>query len=260
MMLARLNDAWMREYAVPIAVTVLLHFVLLLWLSGDFHSPPEPPKVSQPKYIKLTTDFSQKQKEKKKPVKKAPPKKKDKPLPKTKKVPKKVKEKSVPLKKKKDDDKLKKQKEELEKKKKAQEEERLRKQAELEKKRREDELLSNLPDEIEPDEPEIDTSADEKTAQSYMSAIRDAVAANWSRPPSARNGMQVTLRIQLVPTGQVVNVSIVKSSGNNAFDRSAVAAVDKAEKFPELQELESRIFEQYYRRFDIVFRPEDLRL
>ena len=53
---------------------------------------------------------------------------------------------------------------------------------------------------------------------------------------------------------------MAESSGNDAFDRSAVAAVDKTETFPELRELEPHIFEKYYRRFKLVFNPEDLRL
>src|SRR5690606_4528896 len=71
-------------------------------------------------------------------------------------------------------------------------------------------------------------------AQSYMSAIAQRIEQNWSRPPSARNGMQCELRIQLVPTGRVVNVDVIKSSGDSLFDRSAVQAVKKAEQFPEV--------------------------
>lgn len=95
---------------------------------------------------------------------------------------------------------------------------------------------------------------------SYMDVIRQAVEQNWSRPPSARNDMQVELAIQLIPNGQVVDVSIARSSGNDAFDRSAVAAVRKAERFPELQELPAHVFDAHFRRFKLLFRPEDLRL
>jgi colicin import membrane protein len=72
--------------------------------------------------------------------------------------------------------------------------------------------------------------------------------------------MQVTLQIDLVPTGAVVAVNVVSSSGNDAFDRSAVAAVYQTERFDELKQLESRVFERYYRRFSLLFNPGDLRL
>ena len=39
--------------------------------------------------------------------------------------------------------------------------------------------------------------------------IQAAVIGRWTRPPSARNGMVSILSIQLVPTGEVVGVSVV---------------------------------------------------
>ncbi len=97
------------------------------------------------------------------------------------------------------------------------------------------------------------------TAQSYMSVISQRIEQNWSRPPSARNGMQCELRIQLVPTGRVVNVDVTQSSGNALFDLSAVQAVKKAEQFPEIKDMPPEVFERYYRELTLVFRPQDLR-
>ena len=59
--------------------------------------------------------------------------------------------------------------------------------------------------------------------------------------------------------GEVVSVQVLRSSGNSAFDRSAVNAVEKAGAFPELQQLPGREFEKTFRRFRLLFRPEDLR-
>ena len=105
---------------------------------------------------------------------------------------------------------------------------------------------------------QVAMSADDLAA-SYAALIQQTVVGYWSRPPSARNGMEVLLALQLIPTGEVVSVSVVKSSGNTAFDRSAVNAVQKAEQFPELKNLSSRDFEKTFRRFRLLFRPEDLR-
>ncbi|BFM07404.1 cell envelope integrity protein TolA [Halioxenophilus aromaticivorans] len=100
----------------------------------------------------------------------------------------------------------------------------------------------------------------EATAQSYVAVIARRVEQFWSRPPSARKGMQCELLIQLVPTGRVVNVTVAKSSGNAAFDRSAEQAVLKAEQFKELRDVPSPVFEQYFRELRLVFNPQDLRL
>jgi colicin import membrane protein len=100
---------------------------------------------------------------------------------------------------------------------------------------------------------------DAELVASYTSIIDDKVSANWSRPSSARNGMSALVRIQLVPTGKVINVSVVKSSGDSAFDRSAEQAVHKTDSFPELKDMPIRVFEQNFRVFTLYFEPEDLR-
>ena len=103
------------------------------------------------------------------------------------------------------------------------------------------------------------TATAAEMAASYASLIQQTVINYWSRPPSARNGMEALLAIQLIPTGEVVRVSVLKSSGNTAFDRSAMNAVEKAGSFPELQQLPAGEFEKTFRRFRLLFRPEDLR-
>ena len=109
--------------------------------------------------------------------------------------------------------------------------------------------------------------ADIAAAGANEPSLRDVVAATiqasvinrWTRPPSARNGMLSILSIQLVPTGEVVGVSVLQSSGNTAFDRSAMTAVERTGRFPEVAKLDNRTFEVNFRRFQLIFKPEDLR-
>lgn len=98
------------------------------------------------------------------------------------------------------------------------------------------------------------------TAQSYVALMAQQIEQNWSRPPSARRGMKCELRIQLVPTGEVINVTIVKSSGNGSFDRSAEQAVKRVGRFDTLRDVPADVFEQYFRQLTLVFNPQDLRL
>jgi colicin import membrane protein len=105
----------------------------------------------------------------------------------------------------------------------------------------------------------LEQASDEQVTQSYVALIARVIEENWSRPPSARNNMEAELIIQLIPTGEVVSVSVARSSGQAAFDRSAVMAVQKAERFPELQDLPGRIFNKNFRTLRLKFKPEDLR-
>ena len=83
---------------------------------------------------------------------------------------------------------------------------------------------------------------------------------NWNRPPSARRGMETMIRLQLVPTGRVVGVTVLKSSGDSAFDRSVEQAAFKADQFIELQKMSPSLFEKKFRQVDVLFSPQDLRL
>jgi colicin import membrane protein len=113
---------------------------------------------------------------------------------------------------------------------------------------------------VQEEEQQVEATATaEEMAASYIGLIQRTVINYWSRPPSARNGMEALLQIQLIPTGEVVSVSVLKSSGNTSFDRSAINAVEKAGSFPELKNLPAREFERTFRRFRLLFRPEDLR-
>lgn len=101
-------------------------------------------------------------------------------------------------------------------------------------------------------------ASDNQNVSAYMAVIHDALARNWSVPPSARNGMLVVLELKLVPTGEVIDYYIGLSSGDAAFDRSALQAVGRVQRFPELQDMPNRIFETNFRTLTIRFRPEDL--
>ena len=103
---------------------------------------------------------------------------------------------------------------------------------------------------------ELAGNAQTDAAISYVAGIYQAVVRNWSRPPSARNDMQAELLVELIPTGEVVSVTLVASSGNTAFDRSAEAAVRKARRFQVPDDI--GLFEARFRQFTLLFKPEDL--
>jgi colicin import membrane protein len=108
-------------------------------------------------------------------------------------------------------------------------------------------------------QPELE-DGNKKIISSYSAYITERIEANWNRPPSARREMEVKLLIKLVPTGQVISVQLIETSGNEAFDRSAVQAVYKVGHFDRLRELDIQNFEKTFRQFQLVFKPDDLRL
>ncbi|ARU29836.1 cell envelope integrity protein TolA [Cellvibrio sp. PSBB006] len=142
------------------------------------------------------------------------------------------------------------------------EEEEKKRKAEAERKKREQqqrEAMERLEAALQKEEQFLSERSDDANVQSYEALIQERIIQNWSRPPSARNGMQAILEINMVPTGQVVNVRVIKSSGDVAFDRSAEQAVKRVDRFTEIMGMPSDLFERNFRVFRLLFQPEDLR-
>jgi len=101
----------------------------------------------------------------------------------------------------------------------------------------------------------------DQVAASYDDLIRRYVSQQWRRPPTARNGMVVEVRISMLPTGQITDVVVSRSSGDPGFDQSAVQAVRNVGRIPEMQQLsrdDPATFDRRYRQRTLRFKPEDL--
>jgi TonB family protein len=210
---------------LAVLFSFILHSLVIYFLVGKWGETTKPSKVISPKYIQaklVNLDNAVKPK----------PKKASKPKPKPKPKPKKA-SKPKPKSKKVSKPKLQEDREEIKR---------------------------HVPDVLEAEKQLALDQNNEKLTASYSAYIMERIEANWNRPPSARRGMEVALIIQLVPTGQVISVTMVKSSGSEAFDRSAQQAVHKVGRFERLQQLDAQAFEKNFRKLRLVFRPDDLRL
>ncbi|AFV00951.1 cell envelope integrity protein TolA [Simiduia agarivorans] len=251
----------MQGYSIPVAVSVALHALLVFVLTSDWYTASTPPKKAVPNYVEarlvtLETQAPKQQKAKPQKVVDLTAQRREK-------------ERREAEARKQQQKKAAEQKaarEKAAKEKAAREKaaaEKARKERELKEKQAAEEARRRRADQL------FDAVADEdefmtekrhaEASQSYTAAITQRIIMNWSRPPSARNGMQCTLSIQLVPTGRVIDVKVLQSSGNAAFDRAAEQAVKKAERFPELVGMDPQLFEKSFRQLNLVFRPEDLR-
>ncbi|WP_221798341.1 cell envelope integrity protein TolA [Oceanobacter mangrovi] len=102
---------------------------------------------------------------------------------------------------------------------------------------------------------EEQAAKDQEAISSFESQIMAKVSRAWMYPPGVAPDMEVSVRVNLVPTGEVISVSVIKSSGNTALDRSVEQAVMKASPLPVPQDV--RIFEKNFRTFSFTFRPEN---
>lgn len=109
------------------------------------------------------------------------------------------------------------------------------------------------------EEKHISDANDAANVKSYNALLAERVEQNWSRPPSSREGMVAVFDIDMLPNGQVVGVTLTKSSGNFAFDNAAEQAIRKVERFVEIKDIPIAVFEKHFRHFQFAFNPEDLR-
>ncbi|MDX1605947.1 MAG: cell envelope integrity protein TolA [Candidatus Competibacterales bacterium] len=101
-------------------------------------------------------------------------------------------------------------------------------------------------------------AARDRTLQStiarYTRLIRQQVERHWLLPLGSSRDQTTILNIRLDPAGNVIQVQVVRSSGDRAFDRSAVAAVQRASPLPLPDDPEARAELQ---AFNFKFNPED---
>ncbi|WP_136246651.1 cell envelope integrity protein TolA [Halomonas borealis] len=98
----------------------------------------------------------------------------------------------------------------------------------------------------------------EEAANGFINLVRQAVEQAWAIPPNVSDGAAAEISVRLGPSGELFAASIGRSSGNSAFDRSALDAVETAAPFAELRELPASV-QREYREFTLRFRPGDIR-
>ncbi|MEJ2405139.1 MAG: cell envelope integrity protein TolA [Candidatus Thiodiazotropha sp.] len=68
----------------------------------------------------------------------------------------------------------------------------------------------------------------------YVAVIKQQIERSWLKPAASSEGLSCEVQVRLIPGGDVIpgGVSIIRSSGNDAFDRSVETAVYKSAPLP----------------------------
>jgi colicin import membrane protein len=86
----------------------------------------------------------------------------------------------------------------------------------------------------------------------YIPYIQDKVQRNWLRPAGSAAGLSCLIRVRLIPGGDVVSATVVRSSGDPLFDRSVETAVLKASPLP--LPTDATLF-NHFREINFNFEP-----
>lgn len=89
----------------------------------------------------------------------------------------------------------------------------------------------------------------------YKTLILNAIGKQWIIPQGVDRSLSCQLLIKLAADGTVLNVQLLRSSGNAILDQSAVTAVMKASPLPVPQ---NPLLMQQFRELQLTVKPEGL--
>ncbi|WP_209025868.1 cell envelope integrity protein TolA [Legionella israelensis] len=90
----------------------------------------------------------------------------------------------------------------------------------------------------------------------YKALIVNAISRQWILPENVDNSLSSKFRIRLAPDGMVLEVTLVRSSGDPVLDRSAQTAIYKASPLPVPSDIETF---NLFRDISLTVRPEQVR-
>ena len=90
----------------------------------------------------------------------------------------------------------------------------------------------------------------------YKALIIGAISRQWILPDNADSKLSSQFRIRLAPDGAVLDVSLIRSSGDSVLDRSAQSAIYKASPLPVPVDPEAF---NVFRDISLTVRPENSR-
>ncbi|MGH8704524.1 MAG: energy transducer TonB [Burkholderiales bacterium] len=91
-----------------------------------------------------------------------------------------------------------------------------------------------------------------KALDEYISRIRIKVRGNWILPPDLRGNPEAVFNVVQLPTGEVLSVKLLRSSGISAYDDAVERAILKSSPLPRPDRPEI-----FSRELKLTFRPRD---
>ena len=84
--------------------------------------------------------------------------------------------------------------------------------------------------------------------------IQKRISSIWIKPNSLSESLIAKVLINLAPSGEILNFSLIEPSSNTSFNESILTAMNKMTFFEEVLSLERKVFEQNFRNFNLVFK------
>ena len=104
-------------------------------------------------------------------------------------------------------------------------------------------------------EVEVEISKEQQEISMYAQKIINTVENAWMKPKNIPQGLVANLRLNIRPSGRIVRVDLIQSSGNIRFDNSALQAVRRVETFNFFNSISKTLYEKEFSTISISFNP-----
>ena len=101
----------------------------------------------------------------------------------------------------------------------------------------------------------IAQESEQSQVELFSSLIIQSLQSAWRKPINIQYGLICDLRITINKNGRIINVNLIKSSGNIRFDNSALMAVQRTETFNFFNSIPYNIYLSNFKNIIITFNP-----
>ena len=105
------------------------------------------------------------------------------------------------------------------------------------------------------EEAEVEVSKEQQEIAIYAQRIISTIEDAWMKPRNIPENLVANLRLKIRPSGRIIGVDLIKSSGNIRFDNSALQAVRRVEAFNFFNSIPKTLFEKEFQVISISFNP-----
>ncbi len=97
--------------------------------------------------------------------------------------------------------------------------------------------------------------SEQNQVELYSSLIIQSLQSAWRKPINIQDGLVCDLRITINKNGRIININLIRSSGNIRFDNSAMKALQRIETFNFFDSIPYNIYLSNFKNIVITFNP-----
>ncbi len=101
----------------------------------------------------------------------------------------------------------------------------------------------------------ISMSSEQNLIDQFSGMIIQFIQSAWIKPQNIQDGLICELRMSINKNGRIIDIDLIKSSGNIRFDNSAIIAIKRIETFNFFNQISYNLYQNNFRNVVITFNP-----